>query len=165
MMVPHTSCRNTFVLIGLLLASTTNAQEHSVARRWNDALLANIKKDFARPPIQARNLFHVSAAMYDAWAAYSPNVDPWLLGRTRGGCTCGFDGVALPNDIDAACTEAVSFAAFRLIRHRFQNSPGAATTLPPLDDLMDSLGYDRTNTSLDYVRGGPAELGNYIAAS
>ncbi len=157
--------RTTFFGLLSLLAAPTLAQQHSVARVWNEELLGNIIKDFARPPIQARNLFHVSAAMYDAWAAYSPSVDPWLLGHSRGGYTCAFDGIAQPADVEVARREAISFAAYRLIRHRFQNSPGAAVTLPPLDNLMDSLGFDRTNTSLDYLLGGPAELGNYIAAA
>lgn len=28
------------------------------------------KNDFARPPVQARNFYHLSLAMYDAWAIY-----------------------------------------------------------------------------------------------
>ena len=28
--------------------------------------------DFPRPPVHARTLYHNSAAIYDAWAAYDP---------------------------------------------------------------------------------------------
>ena len=42
------------------------AGEESVARKWNEVLLEAIRNDFARPTVHARNLFHVSVAMYDA---------------------------------------------------------------------------------------------------
>ena len=38
---------------------------HSIARKWIDILLESIRNDFARPPVHARNLFHISAMMYD----------------------------------------------------------------------------------------------------
>src|SRR5438046_5106651 len=47
----------------------------SVARRWDDALLDAIRRALPNPPVHARNLFHVSVAMWDAWAAYDP--PPW----------------------------------------------------------------------------------------
>ncbi|HRH38170.1 MAG TPA: hypothetical protein PK760_07490, partial [Flavobacteriales bacterium] len=147
----------------LLLPLSLVAQENSTARRWNEELLAAIRKDKARPPVHARNLFHVSAAMYDAWSAYEPADEPYLLGRTRGAYTCAFDGAPVPADTLAAQEEALSFAAYRLITHRYLASPGHATTQLRLDSLMDLLGYDRSNMSVDYVNGGPAELGNYIA--
>ena len=52
-----------------VVAITGNAQ-HTVARQWNEVLLESIRSDFARPPVHARNLFHISMAMYDAWAVY-----------------------------------------------------------------------------------------------
>jgi hypothetical protein len=154
--------------VGLLISSEPIVHaQFSVPRQWNDQLLGAISRDFARPPIHARNLFHTSAAMYDAWAAYVPTADPYLLGRVRGTYSCAFNGVAIPIDPVAkvaAQEEAISFAVYRILLQRFQNSPGFGTTLPLLNGLMDQLGYDRTNTSLDYVGGGPAELGNYIAS-
>ncbi len=150
----------------LVVVDTTIVQSQSVVRQWNEQLLGSISRDLARPPVHARNLFHSSAAMYDAWAAYVPTAEPYLQGRTRGVYTCAFDGVAIastPVDIVAAQEEAISFAAYRILLHRFQDSPGFGTSLPLLNGLMDQLGYDRSNTSVDYVAGGPAELGNYIA--
>jgi hypothetical protein len=126
-------------------------------------MLTAITKDLARPPVHARNLFHVSAAMYDAWSAYDVNSEPFLLGRTIGNYTNTFDGVAQPAEIEVAREEAISYAAYRILKHRFQNSPGASSTLPALDTLMVQLGYDRNYTSTDYVSEGPAALGNYIA--
>jgi len=43
-----------------------------VARIWNEQLLDAIRKDRPKPPVHARNLYHVSVAMWDAWAAYDP---------------------------------------------------------------------------------------------
>src|SRR5258708_24315329 len=44
----------------------------SVARRWDEALLDAIRRSLPNPPVHARNLFHASVAMWDAWAAYDP---------------------------------------------------------------------------------------------
>jgi hypothetical protein len=44
----------------------------SVARRWDEALLDAIRRALPNPPVHARNLFHTSVAMWDAWAAYDP---------------------------------------------------------------------------------------------
>ncbi len=147
--------------------NNVNAQEDaSIAQFWNEAALAAISRDFARPTVHARNLFHSSIAIYDAWAAYDPNAEPYLLGRTRGTYTSTFSGVAIPDSPEAvqdAREVAISFAAYRLLIHRFQNSPGAFLTTVDLNQRMIDLGLDRFNTSTSYVNGGPAELGNYIA--
>src|SRR5688572_18662084 len=44
----------------------------SIARVWNEQNLAAIRVDTPHPPVHARNLFHLSVVMYDAWAAYDP---------------------------------------------------------------------------------------------
>ena len=41
---------------------------HSVARRGNEDLLEAIPNDYARPTVHARNLWHSSVAMRDAWS-------------------------------------------------------------------------------------------------
>ncbi|MCF8246471.1 MAG: T9SS type A sorting domain-containing protein [Saprospiraceae bacterium] len=153
----------------LLLASFGVAQsQHSVAKQWNEKLLKAIQGDFGRPTVHARNLFHTSVAMYDAWAAYDTIATPYLLGKTVGDFTCPFDGIPVPADIQAARDMAVSYAAYRVIKHRFQNSPGnnnpAYFTSLQLDFKMLELGYDINNTSTDYSNGDPAALGNYIAS-
>ena len=56
--------------LALTAAAAVAEPEHSVARRWNEVALQAIRNDFARPPIHARNLYHVTVAMWDAWAAY-----------------------------------------------------------------------------------------------
>ncbi len=63
-----------FALTALLcLGSAASAlSSGDIARVWNEENLAAIRLDRPHPPVQARNLFSVSAAMYDAWAAYDP---------------------------------------------------------------------------------------------
>lgn len=153
-------------IAALLVPNLSTAQEASIAQRWNEALLFSITNDFARPPIHARNLYHTSMAMYDAWAAYDAQAEPLLLGRTLGTYTSPFSGVVIPEtaeEIEAARREAISFACYRIILHRFQNAPGAFTIFNNANALMDDLGYNRFNTSTNYISGGSAELGNYIA--
>ena len=64
------------IVVSLFLAASTPAfAQFSVAREWNEALLLAIRGDFARPVVHARNLFHVSVGMWDAWAAYDETAE------------------------------------------------------------------------------------------
>lgn len=130
-----------------------------VARRWNEVLLQAIRKDFARPTIHARNLFHMSAAMYDAWAAFSDVQNTWLFGRSRAGFDCPLIEIPVAEDVESARREAISYAAYRLLQHRFVASPGVWVTYRDASVLMSYLGYDST----DSADGSAAALGNYIA--
>lgn len=150
----------------ILISLTINeafSQQHSVARQWNEVLLASIRNDFARPTIHARNLFHFSIAAYDSWAAFDPNAETYLLGKTVQGYPCPFNGIDSPTDIQAAQEECMSYAVYRLLSHRFSNSPGGFQTLQSYDSLMNALGYDINFTSTDYSSGSYAALGNYLA--
>jgi hypothetical protein len=51
----------------------------SVARQWDEEILSAIRVDFPRPPVHARNLFHLAVAMWDAWAAYDDTADGYLF--------------------------------------------------------------------------------------
>ena len=153
------------VFVLLALVPQPAAAVPSVARRWNDALLDAIRVDLARPTVQARNLFHFAVAVYDSWAAYDDVAETYMLGKTRWGFSCPFTGMPVPPDLQAAREETMSYAAYRLLRYRFQNSPGAITSLPRFDLLFAELGYDPLVTSTDYSAGSPAALGNYIAQS
>lgn len=153
----------TTVLTILLLLTTSSANaQHSVAHQWNEALLEAIRSDFARPTVHARNLFHSSVAMYDAWAVYDEEAETYFLGKTIDGFECDFTPPAMPSDIAVARDEAISYAVYRLLQHRFQNSPGAFLTLNNLNVLFADLGYDASFTSTDYSTGSPAALGNYL---
>ena len=124
----------------------------SIARRWNEILLQAIRNDYARPTVHARNLFHVSAAMYDAWAAYSSIAAPYLAD-----CT-GSAAVDDSLDVQSAREAAMSFAAYRIIRHRFRRSPGSARIARDAFVLMNALGYDVNDAT-----NGAAALGARIA--
>ena len=148
----------------LALSTTPTLAQHSVARQWNEALLETIGNDHADPSVQARNLFHTSIALYDAWAVYGDGPEQtYLLGRAVGGFTVPFAGVPRPDDVEVARRQAMSYAAYRLIKHRFANSPSSMMIFSPIDVLMADLGYDPAFISTDYADGNPAALGNYIA--
>mgnify|MGYP001802046580 FL=1 len=153
----------TFFFVNL---STLLSQEHSVARQWNEALLEGIRNDFARPTVHARNLFHISAAMYDAWNVYDQSGEYYLLGKTLNGFQCRFSGIERPTsqeELMAAKEEAISYAVYRLMLHRFQLSPLGFETRFIIDELMAELGYDIDFVSTNLEFGEPAALGNYIA--
>ncbi|MEO0895541.1 MAG: FG-GAP-like repeat-containing protein [Bacteroidota bacterium] len=136
---------------------------HTVARKWNEVLLESIRNDFARPTVHARNLHHISAAMFDAWSAYENEAKFYFLGNTIGGFNVPFTAAPAPVDSVAAQEEAMSYAAYRLILSRFANSPGKNRIKFLAYLLMQDLGYNESNVSTNYQTAGPAELGNYIA--
>lgn len=152
------------VLFLLLFGFPLQAQ-HSVARQWNEVLLEAIRNDRARPTVHARNLFHSSILMYDAWAAVNQTAEPFFLGNSWGNYHCAFSGFDALGDSDDEVNKAISFASYHLIRYRFRLSPGQVETWQNCDSLMDLLGYDTGNTSLDYASGDGAALGNYLAKS
>ena len=152
-----------FFLILVMIPTTLNAQ-HSIAREWNEQLLEAIRKDFARPTVHARNLFHSSVLMYDAWAIFNNTAQPIFLGTTFGDYYTEYAPLAIPIDKNEASKEIMSYAVFRLLTHRFANSPNAMETLDSLETFFASLGYDKNNTSLNYSDGSYAALGNYMAS-
>lgn len=101
--------------------------------------------------------------MYDAWAAYSNTATPYLLGQQVGGFSCGLDTFVMPADIAGARAQAISHAAYRLIRYRFTNSPGAVSIRAVANQQMSNFGYNIGDASLSYQTGSAAALGNYIA--
>ncbi|WP_255463258.1 FG-GAP-like repeat-containing protein [Microbulbifer sp. YPW1] len=135
----------------------------SVARQWSEVLLEGVRNDFARPTVHARNLFHISAAMYDAWAELSDaGAQHYLLGQTLNQFSCALDAHNIPRSLPAQQT-AVSYAAYRIIEHRFFRSPGKAHTMALADELMESLGLDPQFVAKDYRTYGAAALGNHVA--
>jgi hypothetical protein len=138
----------------------------SVAKVWVEELLTSIRNDFARPPVHARNLFHLSIVMHDAWAAIQPGVDTYFLGKELHGFQSLFIGFPFEEDSVKRVEqqhEAISFAAYRLIKHRFINAPGVFFIDQNIENRMSSMGYDINFTSVNYLTDGPAALGNYIA--
>ncbi len=154
------------LILSLLLVNGFHVMaQHSVARQWNEVLLQAIRDDRARPTVHARNLFHTSVAMYDAWAAYNSVAEPFFLGNQWGHFYCPYGGMSFGGDPIAECEEAMSYANYHLIRHRFRFSPGQEKTWRKCDSLMNVLGYDPAVTSINYSTGDGAALGNYLAQS
>jgi hypothetical protein len=144
-------------VLALVVASAAKIAlaQHSVARIWDEQLLHAISQDTARPTVHARNLYHLSTAMYDAWAAYD-DVARQNLHHEK----------ATAADIADARNEAISHAAFNIIQHRFFSGPagvgpGRDGTLADIRQQMVDLGYDPDNTST--VGDSPAALGNRVA--
>ncbi len=144
-------------LVNMVPSQTVQAQiladEHkSIARQWNEELLTAIRLDSARPTVHARNLFHTSVAMWDAWAAFEPGAGQVLHQEKT-----------TVLDSRAAREEAISFAAYRVLQWRFRHSPNVAQTETHLKRRMAELGFDIRLTALD--GDSPAALGNRVAQS
>jgi len=122
----------------------------SVARRWDEALLDAIRRSLPNPPVHARNLFHVSVAMWDAWAAYDTTASGYL-----------FKEKIHAADVPAARNEAISYAAYRVLTARFIKAVGADKSLSEFDDLMDALCLPIAITGAE--GDSSAAVGNRIA--
>jgi hypothetical protein len=158
------NCYSQETLLNVDLKPSEGENSQSIARIWNELLLEAIRNDYARPTVHARNLFHLSVAMYDAWAIYNPSKStPYLLGNKVGNYKSDFNGFQVNGDTQEAVNKTISYAAYRLLRYRFKNSPYRNETLDALEGMMDELGYDKSISSINYKSGNPAELGNYIA--
>ncbi len=142
---------------------TPEREGHSVARMWNESLLFAIRNDFARPTVHARNLFHISSAMYDSWASFDSQASPFLFGQEVKDFVCTASNFEHSIDILPLQEEAISYAAYRIIRHRFRFSPGVGFIYANIENLMDDLGFDTSIDSVDYSSGSAAALGNAIA--
>ncbi len=129
-----------------------NHPEWSVARRWDEATLDAIRRALPAPTVHARNLFHTSAAMWDAWAAYDPTASGYFVKEKQ-----------TASNVAAARNEAISYAAYRVLNSRYLKSAGASESLSEFDDVMDSLCYPIAVTTTE--GDTPAALGNRIAAT
>lgn len=153
------------ILLSIGLFSNAYAQ-YSVARRWNEVNLAAVREDLARPPVQARTLYHVALAMYDAWAIYDKKASTMFLGKQLGNFVCPFDSIPTVASTDTVSSQemALSYAAYRILKHRYNSSPTWYLSFYRFDTLMQNLGYDINYTDTNYQTGTPADLGNYLGA-
>ncbi|WP_084205901.1 FG-GAP-like repeat-containing protein [Psychroserpens mesophilus] len=139
-------------------------EDVSIARIWNEVLLQAIRNDFARPTVHARNLFHTSVAMYDIWAIYDEVARPYLIGNSYNGFSSTIEDFIPIESIEASRKKAISYAMYRLLSYRFQNSPNAEASQRLFELIMEQLGYNtETATSTVYEFGNAAALGNYVA--
>ncbi|GGI58338.1 FG-GAP-like repeat-containing protein [Winogradskyella haliclonae] len=156
-------CSSLEASINVELNATDLPENISIARLWNEVLLSAIRGDFARPTVHARNLFHTSVAMYDIWAIYDDQAGPYLIGNEVKGFSSELVDFIPINSNEESVNEAISYAMYRLLSYRFQNSPGAESNQERIDLLMEKLGYETSLTSVLYEFGNAAALGNYVA--
>jgi hypothetical protein len=137
-----------------LLAGCTpaNLNGRSIARVWDDAAVAEIRAGAAAEPMQARDLFDASAAMWDAWTAYDPHARGYFVSEK-----------ASSPDVEAAREVAISYAAYRLLLWRASFESNLSTTFALLTRQLRSLCYAPGFTGT--AGNSPAALGNRIAAA
>ncbi len=124
----------------------------TVVVSFNAAALEAIRQTHPGPPIVARSLAVMHTCMYDAWAAYDKHATgtqfdervPREHGQRRR---------------EGAAHEAVSFAAYRALADLFP----APAQVAQFDALMDTLGYDPSDTGTDLSE--PSGVGNAAAAA
>lgn len=157
-----------FFALAMMVAMPAAAQT-TVAHQWNEQLLEAIRNDFARPTVHARNLYHSSILMYDCWAAYdTTQSETVFLGKTYDGFLCAFeqDSLEVPSDLEdrqEAQEVAMTYATYRLIRHRYVDSPQAESTMDNIYAQMVFQELDTSFNSTDYATYGAPALGNYLA--
>jgi hypothetical protein len=116
---------------------------------WNEAALQAVRDTKPGPTVVSRSLMVLQTCEYDAWTAYDAVAAPTLFHQAWRRPA----SQATPENK----SKAVSFAAYRALTDLF---PGESALF---DGLMDQLGYDRTDGSLDPTT--PQGIGNLAAAA
>jgi hypothetical protein len=130
-------------------AEADPAPSGSVARRWNEQSLAAIRRDLPRAMVHARTLFHVSVALWDAWAAYGDVASGYVVSERQ-----------QADDVDAARREALSYAAFRVLTGRFASATGGALSQACFTAQLRALGLEPLDAALE--GDSPAAVGDRI---
>jgi hypothetical protein len=123
----------------------------TVARMWDERLLSLIRQVVPAPTVHARNLFHVSAAMWDAWAAFDETAAGWAYREKHDA-----------SDVTPAREVAISYAAYRILDWRYGQVADLATADQELRSTMALLCLRPEYTATEGE--DPAALGNRIAA-
>jgi len=121
----------------------------SIARRWNEQILGAIRRDIPRPGVHARNLFHTSVAIWDSYATYDQAALGYLTHEKLNATS-----------VAAAREEAISYAAYRVLSHRYASAAGGPVSQACFDAFMHKLGYEPSDAN---DQGStPRALGNRI---
>jgi hypothetical protein len=75
---------------------------------WDETALDLVRANPPAPTIVARNLFDLSAVMWDAWAAYDPTAVGYFVNEKH-----------TATDVAEARRETISYAAYDLLRERY----------------------------------------------
>ncbi len=134
------------------------------AKFWLDTYLESIRKDGFGPTVHARNMYHLSALLYDTWLVYHPKKgDPVFNGKKLKGVSFNIDGYNIGNNSDSSLLVSMHFAAYRLLQLRFAEYSSKTRTMDDLIFKMEDIGLDINYTNQNYKEGSPAALGNYLA--
>ncbi len=123
--------------------------------------MAAIRLNVPNPPAHARNLFHTAVAMYNAWAAYDTTAVGYIYNEKSAVIP------ASPTEVELARREAITYAAYRVLRARlvlpYPTAPfpqGAAATSASIDAKLTAMGYSVATAQAVATAGStPAELG------
>ena len=155
-----------YLLVYLTPIVLVGQNSSSIAREWMDTMLEMVKEDGQGPTIHARNFFHVSAAMYDAWAAYDKNQSTYFLGKEKNGIKIEFnqDFKRISKNTDSLQKIAISYAAFNIIKSRYDDYGSKGRSMDILISTFEKHNFKIHKTqNTDYENGKPESLGNYIA--
>jgi len=123
---------------------TGAAGGQSVVAQWNEVMLDAIRSGSAFPTETTYQLHLVSAAMYDAWAAYDAKAAGYYVNFNR----------PASEATEANKTEAVSYAAHGMLSELFPDH------VEEFDAFLTDLGYDPDSTAKGV--GTPAGLGRKV---
>lgn len=134
-------------------------EAHSIARWWNEFMLEAMRTDFPDPTRNARNLYHVSAALWDAYWAYE--FEGWSQASPvfhREDVNASWGNARIANQ-----KEAMSHAAYTVLKQRYRNSPGADRSLFDFRWLMEAYGFNPENEGRE--GSSPSSVGNRIGSA
>lgn len=126
----------------------------SVPRMWVDATLDAIRRDFPDPTVHARNLWHLSLAMWDTHAVYADGAASYVAEVARPPIDDGGDSALAESSV------AISYAAHSLLTARYASAVGAQESLAQFDALMESLCLPIVG---DFGEGSAATVGRSVA--
>lgn len=122
--------------------------EHgTVARRWIEQNLAAIRLEIPEPGVHARNLYHLSLALFDAWALFSEDQSPLVSQALLP--LLDFTAFEDQDAIEAAREEAISYAAWQILAYRYGEIHNNQRTLNCIDALLEDLGFSRPSEEED----------------
>jgi hypothetical protein len=122
---------------------------HSTARVWNELALHAIRSVLPQPTVHARNLYHLSAAMYDAWATTDSSARGvfWVEKQAS-------------FQTEAERSAVIAYAAHRVLQKRYASTQGKSDVLDCLDEGLRRVGLDPLEMGV--TGSTPAALGNRI---
>lgn len=126
---------------------TVSDESPTISVLWDQAVQQAVIETRVGPTVGSRAYGIVHTAIFDAWAAY----DPTAIGTQLG------DDLQRPDaeNTDANKTEAMSFAAYRVLSELFPEQ------VDIFDELMAELGFDPHNETTDTSTA--AGIGNVSA--